>query len=198
MNPEHGARQAINIAYNHQLRGRDPLETDGVQYTVRGGDGKILEGISAGHIISAIDWLGNDKPLYKHWLLWAYADKQTEDRGRSIRFWLHNNYCVYRNIRRSDRFEPLRRLATLAILDFPVRDVTGRPKYTVEQLCAEMGYDNKDRNWARDFGHRFDDMENMLNELAGDALSAFFDTLETCKRIRRKRDLIEQSRYAQH
>lgn len=126
--------------------------------------GQVMNFTEAGAIIAAAE---NQGQGYLEWARFCYNpdhDAEWASAGRAI---IDRLFCCWAYLnRRSVKLEigKYQDLAMLCCMDSAHRYVTGKPKFSADQVCQHLGYKNKDNaNWRRSLRDHWRFMSQMLD-----------------------------------
>lgn len=163
------AQSAIRYYLNHQLM----LPSDDmarlmvmVQYTVRGGTGRMWLGVELGNICRDLNERRLGKMAYL-WAQYAYGD----GRGGLVLA----AYVLSTQLVTDETRDRLTALAACAVLNHAQMDGTGRAKLRTADMCrAAKIYPS---NWARDWADVYRGMLDVCDGLAKRSLGVVADRL---------------------
>jgi hypothetical protein len=166
------AKAAIHYYFNHQLMAaQNDIETLWVriQRTIKGGSGAMWLGLELGDMVRPINKL---KTLPKAWAMYAFAGEGHYSRYQYVCLIAHVIAACRRDHKMTnlsnDVVIKLYRMAPLALEDYAMRDVTGRPKYKDSEICERIGV--KHSNWEKCWKSKFNSMQYALDKLSREAL----------------------------
>lgn len=138
-----GARQAWHEAFDPGINSidmREVLNSYGVQFTAKGGEGRIMDHCDKGKIQQVIHSVKIANPMAWAWGMWAYAPQQFGDTSEIKNLLLG---CAFRSVQ-TEKFNPylvaeVGHLAFIAMQDAAVEGRTGeryrRKRADMAKLC---------------------------------------------------------------